>query len=93
MSICFKEKLKIPPETLSSIIASTDNDIRLTLNHLSVVAAGKDNLNINKKYIKMVMYYKSFIYCKLIMSYFFFLGSMGCFAKGIFCRRTQNNEY
>lgn len=57
MSICYKEKLKIPPETLSSIIASTDNDIRLTLNHLSVVAAGKDNLNINKKYIKMVLYY------------------------------------
>ncbi|KAL5240649.1 hypothetical protein ACI65C_008059 [Semiaphis heraclei] len=53
MSICFKEKLKISPDTLSSIIASTDNDIRLTLNHLSVVAAGKDNLNINKKYIKM----------------------------------------
>jgi len=57
MSICFKEKLKISPDILSSIIASTDNDIRLTLNHLSVVAAGKDNLNINKKYIKMVMYY------------------------------------
>jgi len=57
MSICFKEKLKISPDTLSSIIASTDNDIRLTLNHLSVVAAGKDNLNINKKYIKLVMYY------------------------------------
>lgn len=54
MSVCFKEKLKIPPDTLSSIIASTDNDIRLTLNHLSVVAAGKDNLNISKKYIKMV---------------------------------------
>lgn len=54
MSICYKEKLKIPPDTLSSIIASTDNDIRLTLNHLSVVAAGKDNLNINKKYVKMV---------------------------------------
>uniref|UniRef100_A0A2S2NZI3 Replication factor C subunit 1 n=1 Tax=Schizaphis graminum TaxID=13262 RepID=A0A2S2NZI3_SCHGA len=53
MSICYKEKLKISPDTLSSIIASTDNDIRLTLNHLSVVAAGKDNLNINKKYIKM----------------------------------------
>lgn len=53
MSICFKEKLKISPDTLSSIIACTDNDIRLTLNHLSVVAAGKDNLNINKKYIKM----------------------------------------
>lgn len=54
MSICFKEKLKISPEMLSSIIGSTDNDIRLILNHLSVVAAGKDNLNINKKYIKMV---------------------------------------
>lgn len=55
LSICFKEKLKIPPDTLSSIIASTDNDIRLTINHLSVFAAGKDNLNLPKKYIKMVM--------------------------------------
>lgn len=62
MSICYKEKLKIPPDTLSSIIASTDNDIRLTLNHLSVVAAGKDNLNINKKYIKMVTSYLIFCY-------------------------------
>ncbi|XP_050532917.1 replication factor C subunit 1 isoform X2 [Daktulosphaira vitifoliae] len=53
MSVCFKEKLKISPEILSSIIASTDNDIRLTLNHLSIIAAGKDNLNINKKYVKM----------------------------------------
>lgn len=55
MSVCFKEKLKIPPDTLASIIASTDNDIRLTLNNLSIIAAGNDNLNTNKKYVKMVM--------------------------------------
>lgn len=60
LSICYKEKLKISPDTLSSIIASTDNDIRLTLNHLSVVAAGKDDLNVNKKYIKLVMDYYFF---------------------------------
>jgi len=63
LSICYKEKLKIPSDTLSSIILSTDNDIRLTLNHLSVVAAGKDNLNINKKYIKMVIFFFSYLNC------------------------------
>lgn len=83
MSICFKEKLKIPPDTLSSIIASTDNDIRLTLNHLSVVAAGKDNLNINKKYIKMVIFNTFFYsYCKC---YCFLIGPMGCTAKSLLC--------
>lgn len=61
MSICYKEKLKIPSETLSSIIASTDNDIRLTLNHLSFFAAGKNNLDSNQKHIKMVLYYYYFI--------------------------------
>lgn len=85
MSVCFKEKLKIPPDTLSSIIASTDNDIRLTLNHLSVVAAGKDNLNINKKYIKMVIFHCYDImyiifYLIIHIIHFYFLGSMGCFA-------------
>lgn len=63
MSICYKEKLTIPSEMLSSIIASTDNDIRLTLNHLSVAAAGKDNLNIDKKYIKMVFYLVLYTIC------------------------------
>lgn len=55
MSICYKEKLSISSDTLSSIIASTDNDIRLTLNYLSIVAAGKNKFNANKKYKKMVM--------------------------------------
>lgn len=72
MSICYKEKLKIPPDTLSSIIASTDSDIRLTLNHLSVVAAGKDNLNINKKYIKMVRnYYSTKLFILFLHQLFF----------------------
>lgn len=61
MSICYKEKLKIPPDTLSSIITNTDNDIRLTLNHLSIFAAGKDNLNTTRKYIKMVIFYSNCI--------------------------------
>lgn len=60
MSICYKEKLKISPDVLSSIIASTDNDIRLTLNHLSIFAAGNDNLNTTKKYVKMVFFLLSF---------------------------------
>lgn len=87
MSICFKEKLQIAPDTLSSIIASTDNDIRLTLNHLSIYAAGKDNLNTTKKYIKMVIYYFILL---IYLSYLFnfFSGTLGCFAKSVFSRRT-----
>lgn len=88
MSICFKEKLKIAPDDLSSIIANTDNDIRLTLNHLSIFAAGKDHLNTNKKYIKMVMYYSYSIDYLMLIIYFNYvlLGPMGCFAKSLFCR-------
>lgn len=42
MSICFKEKFKLPPAKVEEIILATNNDIRQTLNHLSLLSAGKD---------------------------------------------------
>lgn len=42
MSICFKEKFKLPPTKVEEIILATNNDIRQTLNHLSLLSAGKD---------------------------------------------------
>lgn len=42
MSICFKEKFKLPPSKIEEIILATNNDIRQTLNHLSLLSAGKD---------------------------------------------------
>ncbi|KAM8704543.1 hypothetical protein ACLKA7_009056 [Drosophila subpalustris] len=41
MSICFKEKLKMPPAKLEEIIAATNNDIRQTINHISLLSAGE----------------------------------------------------
>jgi len=93
MSICYKEKLKISPDILSSIIASTDNDIRLTLNHLSIFAAGNDNLNTNKKYVKMVLFYYVFYVYLYYLYNFVSLGSMGCYSKSFFCTRSCINEY
>jgi replication factor C subunit 1 len=55
MSICFKEKLKIKPETLSEIVSSTNQDIRLVLNHLSMLAAkGDGDLENATKHVKLV---------------------------------------
>lgn len=39
MSILFKEKVKIPPNTIDEIIQATNNDVRQTLNSLSLIAA------------------------------------------------------
>lgn len=90
MSICYKEKLKISPDTLSSIITNTDNDIRLTLNHLSIFAAGKDNLNTTKKYVKMVIPYSNCInYVLLILLPFFFRGH-GMSHEKFFLRKITN---
>ena len=47
MSICFKEKLKIAGGKIAEIIAATNNDIRQTINHLSLLSAGKD-LDLDK---------------------------------------------
>uniref|UniRef100_A0A1B0DBH1 Activator 1 large subunit n=1 Tax=Phlebotomus papatasi TaxID=29031 RepID=A0A1B0DBH1_PHLPP len=43
MSVCFKEKLKLAPGVLDEIIASTNHDIRQTLNILSMLNAKKDD--------------------------------------------------
>lgn len=42
MSICFKEKIKIPPKTIEEIISATNNDIRQTINSISMLAARPD---------------------------------------------------
>lgn len=39
LSICFKEKFKIPPAGLDEIILATNNDIRQTINHLTLMSA------------------------------------------------------
>lgn len=39
MSICFKESVKLAPGVLEEIIAATNNDIRQTLNHLTLMSA------------------------------------------------------
>lgn len=51
MSICFKEKIKLPPAKVEEIISATNNDIRQTLNHLSLLSAGKD-LKLNENQTK-----------------------------------------
>ncbi|XP_059621132.1 replication factor C subunit 1 [Phlebotomus argentipes] len=43
MSVCFKEKLKLAPGVLDEIIASTNHDVRQTLNILSMLNAKKDD--------------------------------------------------
>lgn len=54
MSVCFKEGLKITPDQLNDIIKSTNQDIRLVLNHLSVLAAQKESKLANsEKYVRL----------------------------------------
>lgn len=59
MSVCFKEKLHLSSEALVDIITSANNDVRLVLNHLSMLAADKNtqNLEAAKKYVKLVSHY------------------------------------
>lgn len=39
MSVLFKEGVKIPPKTVEEIIQATNNDVRQTLNSLSLISA------------------------------------------------------
>ncbi|KAI5711611.1 hypothetical protein M8J75_001812 [Diaphorina citri] len=39
MSICFKENIKVPPQVMTDIITNSNQDIRATLNQLSMLAA------------------------------------------------------
>lgn len=59
-SVCFKEKLDITSETLTDIITSANNDVRLILNHLSMLAADKSDLEASQKYVKLVRYFVKF---------------------------------
>lgn len=54
MTVCFKENLKVAPKTLADIISCANQDIRLVLNHLSVLAAQECDLASSKKHIKLV---------------------------------------
>lgn len=57
LSVCFKEKLKIKPEVLMDIIINTNQDIRLILNHLSMLAASNnDKMKASTKDIKIVSF-------------------------------------
>ncbi|XP_014246780.1 replication factor C subunit 1-like [Cimex lectularius] len=54
LSICFKEGLKIKPNILTDIIMSTNQDIRLVLNNLSLLAARNDaSMNVSAKDLKL----------------------------------------
>lgn len=55
MSMCFKEKLKIAPNVITDIITSANQDIRLIINHLSMLAVENSKLANSTKHIKMVI--------------------------------------
>ncbi|XP_065212559.1 replication factor C subunit 1 [Planococcus citri] len=53
-SVCFKEKLNVSSDVLNNIITSSNQDVRLVLNHLSMLAADKNSeLEASKKYVKL----------------------------------------
>lgn len=47
LSICFKEKIKISPKTIEEIILATNNDVRQTLNSISILSAKPDIADSN----------------------------------------------
>ncbi len=54
-TVCFKENLNISSEALTDVITCANNDVRLVLNHLSMLAADKNStLDAAKKYVKLV---------------------------------------
>lgn len=42
LSMCFKEGVKIPPKTIEEIIQATNNDVRQTINSVSLISAKTD---------------------------------------------------
>ncbi|XP_023304020.2 replication factor C subunit 1 [Lucilia cuprina] len=53
MSICAKENIKLDSGKIDEIIAATNNDIRQSINHISLLSAGKDlNLASDKESTK-----------------------------------------
>lgn len=49
MSILFKENVKIPPKTVEEIIQATNQDVRQTLNSLSLLSAKPELINTNNR--------------------------------------------
>lgn len=45
MSMCFRENIKIPPKTIEEVILATNNDVRQTINTLSLMSANTDFAN------------------------------------------------
>ena len=63
LSVCYKEGIKIKPESLDEMIIGSNQDVRQVLNHLSVWSANNKQLNSDqmhkdsqssKKDLKMV---------------------------------------
>lgn len=48
MSILFKEKVKIPPATVEEIIQATNNDVRQTLNSISLLAVKPESATASR---------------------------------------------
>lgn len=94
LSICAKESIKLDSNKLDEIISATNNDIRQSINHISLLSASKElNLSSDKqsskaedktaqKDLKMVCFlYVKKKYIHLICC---FLGTLGCRAESFF---------
>jgi hypothetical protein len=89
MSICFKEGIKISPETLNDIITGTNHDVRQVLHHLSLWSVRDKQLSFEgikaesvkaKKDIKMVS-----LYLQSMLQYEQTLTSSNCYMVFPFC--------
>lgn len=52
-SICFKEKFNVDAQVLADVISCANQDIRLIINHLCMMAAEKSNMAASRKFIKL----------------------------------------
>lgn len=52
-SICFKEKFNVDAQVLADVISSANQDIRLIINHLSMMVVDKSNIAASRKFIKL----------------------------------------
>lgn len=73
MSMCFKEKLKLAPNVITDIITSANQDIRLIINHLSMLAVENSKLANSTKHIKMVISLFNFVVeCRISFDFVLF---------------------
>lgn len=94
LSICAKENIKLDSNKLDEIISATNNDIRQSINHISLLSASKElNLSSDKqsskaedktaqKDLKMVCYFYVEKNCLHLICCF--LGTLGCRAESFF---------